>query len=184
MRRRMCGGKWQYWFCGFSGAAFIAPLNRLQTWAFTHCQRTGRRIVSAACRYSGTAAGCRARIKIGRGDLVTRRTFLFIFNYQNASSLGLIMLQANNIHLALNGQAVVTDISLQLHAGEFVGLIGPNGAGKTSLLRMLADLQKADSGDVQLQLSADDIQPISKISAQTRARLLAYLPQQEKPAWP
>lgn len=94
------------------------------------------------------------------------------------------MLQANNIHLALNGQPVLQNINLQLHPGEFVGLIGPNGAGKTSLLRILADLQKADSGDVQLQLAADDIQALSKISAQTRARLLAYLPQQEKPAWP
>src|SRR5690606_17856979 len=94
------------------------------------------------------------------------------------------MLHANNIYLTLNNQPILQDVSLQLHPGEFVGLIGPNGAGKTSLLRILADLQKADSGEVQLQIATDNIQTLSAMSAQTRARLLAYLPQQEKPAWP
>lgn len=94
------------------------------------------------------------------------------------------MLHANNIYLTLNNQPILQDVSLQLRPSEFVGLIGPNGAGKTSLLRILADLQKADSGDVQLKIATDNTQTLSAISAQTRARLLAYLPQQEKPAWP
>ena len=33
------------------------------------------------------------------------------------------------------GVAVVSDVSLRVMPGSFVGLIGPNGAGKTTLLR-------------------------------------------------
>jgi len=39
------------------------------------------------------------------------------------------------------------NISFEAHEGEIFGLLGPNGAGKTTVLRMLATLIKADSGD-------------------------------------
>jgi ABC-2 type transport system ATP-binding protein len=41
---------------------------------------------------------------------------------------------------------VVVDVSLDVHAGEFVGLLGPNGAGKTTLLKVLATLIVPDRG--------------------------------------
>jgi ABC-2 type transport system ATP-binding protein len=42
----------------------------------------------------------------------------------------------------------VADVSLEVHAGEFVGLLGPNGAGKTTLLKVLATLIVPDRGTV------------------------------------
>ncbi|WP_232055974.1 ABC-F family ATP-binding cassette domain-containing protein [Tuwongella immobilis] len=39
-----------------------------------------------------------------------------------------------------------SDLSLDLKAGERVGLIGPNGAGKSTLLKILADLETPDDG--------------------------------------
>jgi putative ABC transport system ATP-binding protein len=42
----------------------------------------------------------------------------------------------------------VDGISLQIHAGEFVGLVGPSGSGKTTLLAMLAALLKPSQGHV------------------------------------
>jgi ABC-2 type transport system ATP-binding protein len=44
------------------------------------------------------------------------------------------------------GVAAVVDVSLEVHAGEFVGLLGPNGAGKTTLLKVLATLIAPDRG--------------------------------------
>ncbi|MFT5752071.1 MAG: iron complex transport system ATP-binding protein [Flavobacteriales bacterium] len=43
---------------------------------------------------------------------------------------------------------VVSDIHLQLEAGQLVGLIGINGAGKSTLLRTLAGLQTPISGGI------------------------------------
>lgn len=47
-------------------------------------------------------------------------------------------------------QFQLRDASLQVGAGEFVGLIGPNGSGKTSLLRCAYRYSKPAQGAVQL----------------------------------
>ncbi len=45
-------------------------------------------------------------------------------------------------------QPLFTDISLQVFDNERLGLIGPNGAGKSTFLKILADLEVADSGEI------------------------------------
>ncbi len=42
------------------------------------------------------------------------------------------------------------DVQLQINAGEFVSLIGPSGCGKTTLLRCIADLERATEGTLQV----------------------------------
>jgi ABC-2 type transport system ATP-binding protein len=42
------------------------------------------------------------------------------------------------------------DVSFEVRAGEVFGLLGPNGAGKTSLIRILMDIIRADSGRITL----------------------------------
>ena len=42
----------------------------------------------------------------------------------------------------------VTEIRLDIAAGEFVSLIGPSGCGKTTLLRVIADLEPVSAGSV------------------------------------
>ena len=41
-------------------------------------------------------------------------------------------------------------VSLDIEPGEFFGLLGPNGAGKTTLISILAGLNRAASGRVQV----------------------------------
>jgi NitT/TauT family transport system ATP-binding protein len=42
--------------------------------------------------------------------------------------------------------AALSDIDLQIAAGDFVSLIGPSGCGKTTLLRIIADLEQPSAG--------------------------------------
>ena len=42
----------------------------------------------------------------------------------------------------------VDDISIELHAGDLLGLTGPDGAGKTTLMRLMAGVMTPDSGQV------------------------------------
>ncbi|ARO14551.1 heme exporter protein A [Ketogulonicigenium robustum] len=45
---------------------------------------------------------------------------------------------------------MLSGVNFTLAAGEALVLRGPNGAGKTTLLRVLAGLQPADAGDIEM----------------------------------
>jgi ABC-2 type transport system ATP-binding protein len=54
-------------------------------------------------------------------------------------------------------------ISLELAAGQIMGLVGPNGAGKSTLLRILMGLVRADAGEVDvLGFAMPDEQALAK----------------------
>jgi iron(III) transport system ATP-binding protein len=45
----------------------------------------------------------------------------------------------------------VADLSLRVERGEFFGLLGPSGCGKTTTLRMIAGLERPDTGCIELE---------------------------------
>lgn len=76
------------------------------------------------------------------------------------------LLRATELSYSYGGVAALTDVSLEVDAGEILGIIGPNGAGKTTLLDALSGFLEVHSGRVHLE-SAD----ITSLSASGRARL-------------
>jgi heme exporter protein A len=69
-----------------------------------------------------------------------------------------VELQADQITKAFGTHKVLNALNLTLQGGKLTCLLGQNGAGKTTLLRILAGLQKPNSGQILLnkQLLQED----------------------------
>lgn len=93
-------------------------------------------------------------------------------------------LTADSIQFSRDKNHILNMVDVRISPGEFIGLIGPNGAGKSSLLRILAGLHRADAGQVSISNHTYPDTPLQQLPDRARAQLLAYLPQQETPAWP
>ncbi|PTR15166.1 putative ABC transport system ATP-binding protein [Nitrosospira sp. Nsp2] len=55
---------------------------------------------------------------------------------------------------------VLTNISFNIRAGEFIALMGPSGSGKSTLLNLIAGIDKPDSGS--LRVNGIDIAALSE----------------------
>ena len=60
-------------------------------------------------------------------------------------------LSLQNISRNFGPTQAVAGVSLEVERGEFFGLLGPSGCGKTTTLRMIAGLEKPDSGSIRFQ---------------------------------
>jgi ABC-type Mn2+/Zn2+ transport system ATPase subunit len=59
------------------------------------------------------------------------------------------ILKAEKICFSYNSLTpTLKDISFTLYAGESLGVLGPNGGGKSTLMKIIAGLEKADSGEL------------------------------------
>ena len=64
--------------------------------------------------------------------------------------LGDLVIEAKDLRKAYGDRLLTERLSFNLPAGGIVGIIGPNGAGKTTLFRMLAGMEKPDSGEIRI----------------------------------
>lgn len=75
-------------------------------------------------------------------------------------------LEIAGLSLSIGGVPIVSDVSLTVAHGEFLGLIGPNGAGKTSLLNLLSGLLAPTAGTIRLHgKPLDDLAPHQRARA-------------------
>src|SRR5438477_284839 len=59
------------------------------------------------------------------------------------------LLEVDHVSKRFGGIVALEAVSLNVEAGEIVGLIGPNGAGKTTAFNVITRLYTPDEGDVR-----------------------------------
>ena len=78
-------------------------------------------------------------------------------------------IQVNNISKTFGSMRAVDDVTFSVGEGEIFGLLGPNGAGKTTSIRIILDLFKPDSGDVEI---------LGGPMTEEKKNLIGYLPEE------
>jgi iron complex transport system ATP-binding protein len=61
-----------------------------------------------------------------------------------------VSLQLDGLSVDLTGRRIVTDISITVADGQFVGLLGPNGSGKSTILKTIYRVHRPAAGRVLL----------------------------------
>jgi D-xylose transport system ATP-binding protein len=68
--------------------------------------------------------------------------------FRPADDRGVPLVEMRDISVAFGGVHAVDGVSLDLYAGEVVGLVGGNGAGKSTMMHTLSGAHPADSGTI------------------------------------
>lgn len=60
------------------------------------------------------------------------------------------IVKTNQLTKVFDGKEVVSAVNMHVKKGEIYGFLGPNGAGKTTVMKMLTNLTKPTSGDIEI----------------------------------
>ena len=84
------------------------------------------------------------------------------------------VVEVKNVTFGYSGAAVLENVSLHLHRGQFAALVGPSGAGKTSLLKLILGTLRPGQGTVSVNGRSLEGRPAGQV---------AYVPQIETVDW-
>lgn len=79
--------------------------------------------------------------------------FLYALNSVQLQLYSILAMSISIQHVSrrFSDYQALSHISLEIESGEFVALLGPSGCGKTTLLRIIAGLESADTGQIILE---------------------------------
>jgi len=65
-------------------------------------------------------------------------------------SVGTPAVELDHASVAIAGKVILTDVSITVRRGEFIGVLGPNGAGKSTLMRAILGLTALSTGTLSV----------------------------------
>ncbi len=85
------------------------------------------------------------------------------------------LLEARDVAVEIDGNSVLDGVSLDVRAGEIVGLVGPNGAGKSTLLRAVTGLAALRGGEIRV--GGDGLEALARRELARRVAVVQQLPE-------
>ncbi|HSN94407.1 MAG TPA: energy-dependent translational throttle protein EttA [Anaerolineaceae bacterium] len=64
--------------------------------------------------------------------------------------LGNVVIEAEALTKGFGERVLIQNLDLLIPPGSIIGIIGPNGAGKSTLIKMIAGIEKPDSGMIRI----------------------------------
>jgi simple sugar transport system ATP-binding protein len=127
--------------------------------------RSGKSVASLA--KTGTDIAELSELMIGK------KTFNDVTQQRRSDKPSQPMLHLEGVTLrAKNGRALLDGISLDVFAGEIVGIAGVEGNGQNELIEVLTGLRKSDSGTITL----NDESIVNRSPAEIRRKRVVHLP--------
>jgi len=90
-----------------------------------------------------------------------------------------VRIKVNGIQYSYNSKPVLQDVSLQIEAGDILGVVGPNGSGKSTLIKCLDRILKPQAGSILI-----DGEDIKSLNMNDLAKKVGYVPQSEGSKFP
>ncbi|QJC35470.1 spermidine/putrescine ABC transporter ATP-binding protein PotA [Enterobacteriaceae endosymbiont of Donacia proxima] len=87
-----------------------------------------------------------------------------------------VLLNLINVNKSFYGKKIISDLNLSINDGEFITLLGPSGCGKTTIIRLIAGLEKVDSGIILLNNTEITKYPAEKRQINTVFQSYALFP--------
>ncbi len=84
-------------------------------------------------------------------QLLTTTDERFWETTNTASTTDDVVLELDGVGKQYGSETVISDLSVSVCDGEILTLLGPSGCGKTTTLRLIAGLEKPNTGEIQLR---------------------------------
>jgi NitT/TauT family transport system ATP-binding protein len=72
-------------------------------------------------------------------------------------------IRINNLQKTFGGLTAIDRVSVDIAPGEFFVIVGPSGCGKTTLIRILAGLESATAGVIEVDTPAGSQRPVNSM---------------------
>lgn len=76
---------------------------------------------------------------------------------------GALAVRIHQLRKSFGQLTAIEDVSVEIGRGEFFTIVGPSGCGKTTLLRILARLESATSGTIEIITPPDSKRPVNSM---------------------